>query len=136
MITGTIIAGCGGASRISEDVFQARCRTAGVSLVLGTLNVKVANIESSVAALSAPHFETDRNNQRLGPLRWWAVRMLGEKLPVKGVEAFVVHHERIRTRYLEVMSDFDFRKISVANGDVIRIKLVDEQAADRKLPKG
>jgi len=116
-------------------VFQARCRAAGISLVPGTLNVKVANIESSVAALGAPHFETDRNNQRLSPLRWWAVRVLGEKLPAKGVEAFVIRHERTRTRYLEVMSDFDFRKISAANGDVIRIKLVDEHATDRKLPK-
>ncbi len=127
-IIGIIDTGSGKANQIPEDMFQERCRAARIALIRGTLNVRVDNLSRAVSSLGNAHFETDKEDQRLGPLRWWRVMVTGEKLPLQGVRAFVVRHYKTGTTYLEVMSSVHFcDKFGLRNGDRINIYLSKER---------
>ena len=123
MIVGKVKTGAGQAELIREEVFQARCKAAGVSLVRGTLNVHVADLDGAVVALGTWDFETDRDDCKLGPLRWWHVWVSGNELPAQGVRAFIVRHERTKTKYLEVMSEVYFRELGLGDEHEVRIEL-------------
>lgn len=123
MIVGKVKAGAGQAKLIPDEVFRARCKGAGVCLVRGTLNVHVADLNGAVLALGTCAFETDRDDCKLGALRWWPVRISGNKLTAREGQTYVVRHERTKTKYLEVMSDVCFREHGLEDDDEVRIEL-------------
>jgi len=123
MITGEITSGSGLASKIPEEVFVARRKASKVDLLRGTLNVKVPDLEAAIASLGACHSKTDTDNTKNGALRWWNVLILNDKLHNQVVKAFVVRHEITKTKYLEIMSHFNFRDNGFKDGDKVSIEL-------------
>ena len=121
MIVGTIESGTGHAHTIAAATFSARRKAAGADLVRGTVNVRVESLAEALSFLGEPHFETDKDNGTLGPLRWWRVelRTATTVLPEK---TFVVRHRRTRTSYLEVMSEVYLRDLGLENGNMVRIR--------------
>lgn len=130
-IVGKVKTGSGKASLIREDVYKERCKAAGVPLKRGTLNIKVENLNYAVSALGDAHFESDsenKENKKLGPLRWWEARITGKKFPSEGVHAFVVRHYRTKTNYLEVMSDVHFcNEFGLKDNDVVYVDVIKKQ---------
>ena len=126
MITGVIISGSGMASKIPSDVFAARHEASKVDLRRGTLNVLIDNLEASIRSLGGCHFITDTKNTKNGALRWWKVLIHNDKLHNQVVKAFVVRHENTATKYLEIMSYFNFRDNGFKNGDKVSIELLNK----------
>jgi len=123
MLTGQISSGCGKASKISENKFQARCKAAGATLTRGTLNVRVDDLKNAVSFLGTPDFETDIDDKRLGPLRWWKVKLFATKFKLPENETFVVRHYKTKTNYLELMSTINFSKYGLNKDNVVHIQL-------------
>jgi len=124
MITGVIISGSGMASKIPSDVFAARHEASKVDLRRGTLNVLVDNLDAAIGSLGGCHFKTDIKNVKNGALRWWKVLIHNDKSHNQVVKAFVVRHETTATKYLEIMSYFNFRDNGFKNGDKVSIELL------------
>lgn len=87
----------------------------------GTLNVHVGDLEEAKASLGDCDFVTDLAADR-GPLRWWRVVLTFEGFPEGAFSAFVVRHDRTRTRYLEIVSGTRFRDHGVKDGDPVSIR--------------
>ncbi len=121
MLHGKVCSGMGGASRISEDTLRARSAAAGCTLVRGTLNIAVDNLDHAVSLLGAVYLETDHDNSNLGPLRWWPISLtlLGQD---KQFPAFVVRHHNTRTGHLEIMGDKRFRDHGFDDGVEVLIE--------------
>jgi CTP-dependent riboflavin kinase len=123
MITGEIKSGVGLASKIKPEVFTARREASKVDLLRGTLNVRVDDLEAAIASLGGCHFKTDTDNTKNGALRWWNVLIHNDKLHNQMVKAFVVRHEITITKYLEIMSHFNFRDNGFKDGEKVSIEL-------------
>jgi len=123
MITGKIKSGQRGASQIPEDVFQTRCKVANCTLVRGTLNIHVDNLNQTLSELGVSHFSTDIDN-KIGPLEWWKIKLCNKKLGSQAIDGFIVRHKRTGTNYLEIMSTVNFRDGGVIDGDTVTIEVI------------
>lgn len=126
MIHGRVRSGQGGASKaMVGDRLRERSEVAGVELVPGTLNVHVDDLEGAVEALGEPWALSDQDNEKLGPLRWWPVWLSveggfdGATRPLAA--AWVVRHEKTGTRYLEIVSDTNFRAAGLQDGEIVTV---------------
>lgn len=123
MIIGEITFGSGLASKIPEKIFAARREASKVDLLRGTLNIKVDDLEAVITSLGVCHFKTDTDNTKNGALQWWNVLIHNDKLHNQVVKAFVVRHEITVTKYLEIMSHFNFRNNGFKDGDKVSIEI-------------
>ncbi len=122
MIVGKVGDGFKGASKIPEEVFCARRRAAKANLVRGTLNIFVVDISDAVSYLGEPDFETDRDNLKLGALRWWGVSLQNHKIFNIDTKTFIVRHYNTKTNYLEIMGEVHYRdRFGIINNDEITV---------------
>lgn len=123
MIKGIVCTGLMKASKIPEDIFQNRCRAAEATLTRGTLNVHVEDLSKVLSQLGSTHFSTDLDNKAIGPLDWWKIKLFHKKLDSSGVDAFIVRHQRTKTRYLEIMSREHLRGLGLLDGDCVEMEI-------------
>src|SRR5687768_4863988 len=90
--------------QISAGLLERRSRACGVSLAPTMLQVEVPDLREALRVLGAPSRQTEPN-ERLGPLRWWQVKLLVGDLSADG---WVIRHELGRAPYLEVVSSTKF----------------------------
>lgn len=124
MIRATVCSGAGNVSKaVTGPWHAAREEAAGTPLSPGTLNARPDEDPADAAtSLGPPAFETDQDNERLGPLRWWPVVVSWEAGEASG---FLVRHPRSRASYLEIMAETHFRSLGLADGDTLHIRRAD-----------
>jgi CTP-dependent riboflavin kinase len=116
--TGRVTSGRGQVHEIMVGARLAqRAAIAGGSLVPGTLNIAVTDLEAVLAALPAP-WTTSEHDSKLGALRWWRATVTWNGGSAAG---WLVRHERTRTTYLEILSAVNFRECGVLDGDPMEI---------------
>lgn len=126
VISGIYKQGSGGASQISDELFNARCKIAKSSLIRGTFNIHVANLNEILETLGRHHFESDVDNEKLGSLRWWKVIPITERFKNLSGKTFLVRHYHTNTNYLELTSEIDFRKHGLQYGDNFEFSIMED----------
>ena len=110
-----------------DTILELRSKAVGMTLFKGTLNVRPIDhsLNDAVSLLGDPDLTTDQDNRRNGPLKWWKVALKFCDRQSETYTAYVVRHIVTRTSYLELMSNIEFRKHGIMDGDAVEIHHVE-----------